>query len=205
MLPIFSDELYLQDWLGEEAPFEKVRFASLIWEVEKETWMHLNPGQEVGKEISPWEIELLKQGPDAVPEIAAEISGVSEDIEVRSDPDLFPDLKRQLRPVLELFAEIEEAFLVSVTSPEMGEGCPILGLRHKGLDTKKLDYLNGELRTIVEQHFDTDKDLVFVKDIDNKKDPNVIFFREVTPFYIAQKKLAKQGKTWFAKLLRRKP
>ena len=114
-VPIFTEEAFVAEWAAQSIPVERKRFESLLWMISEDTWLYLNANQEVGKEITPWEIELLKKGRDAVPELAAAQSEHHpEEIEVNSDTAIYPELKRQLIAVLELVPELEEAFLVGI-------------------------------------------------------------------------------------------
>ncbi|MCI5065112.1 SseB family protein [bacterium] len=69
-VPIFTSLEELEEWRGEE-PLEHLSLTGreLCKRTPEEWWITLNPAGETGKEFSPWEIERLRHGQDALDEL----------------------------------------------------------------------------------------------------------------------------------------
>lgn len=185
-LPIFSEPSFLYQWAGNEVPYVKKNFSSLIWLI-GETWLYLDSNQEAGKEITAWEIELLKKGKDSIPElVAASSENPFLELEVETNSELFKELKRQLIPVLELSQKLVEAFIVGIKQD--GQTRPMLGLRYNNVADSERKYIREELQHVSD-------DIVIVDDLG--AGPNDNFFREATPFFIKQKPIANQNNSFF--------
>lgn len=189
-VPIFSEKAFLEKWAGVDLPVQEIEMKKLLWMIGEETWLYLNSNQEVGREITPWEIARLKQGVDAIPEIvAAENDNPLEDIEVRSDSELYPELKRELLPVLEIYPELQEAFIVAVKEGGSEMEKPLVGVKYAKIPKAKRLYLNGEIEALLkdfmpEEHMAAS---VVIDDLGDPSSPNHSLFEDATPFYIATK------------------
>ena len=181
ILPIFSDAAFVEEWAGRELPTRTHRFTSLLWILADEIWLHLNPGQEFGKELSPWEIERLKQGKDAVPELISELDPpVAREIEIDAQSDNYPELRLQMRPVLELYREISEAFIVKIAEGE--EIYPAVGLRRESISPERLASLQSELNDSVSGHLSQGERLAIFENVDDRSYRAI--FEDATPFYV---------------------
>jgi hypothetical protein len=70
IIPIFSDERYANEWAGQPIGLRKTLGQQLLTIIPEDWWIGVNPGQEVEKELSPWEIQRLgKDSPEAIAEI----------------------------------------------------------------------------------------------------------------------------------------
>lgn len=190
ILPIFSSESYLRVWNDDpDIVVREIEFDKLIWLIGNKISLHLNPAQEIGKEISPWEIELLKSGKDAIAELVAEQEDTeSLEISLRSGPELFPELKTNLLPILEIYPELEEAFLVTYQEDSSNKEQPILGIKYHKIDTTKRAYIKTELENASLEFMPLEQQLSIVDDLENPDSPNQKLFQKTTPFYFAQKK-----------------
>lgn len=203
LVPVFSDLKYGESWSEEKVTFEEKDFKTLLNSIDKETWLYLNPGQNVGKEFSTWEIELLRQGKDAIEEVVVELSDVS-DLGVEIDAtNAYTELQGQFRSVLEIYKEIKEAFLISIREGEDAPWKPLLGIYREGLSDSKVEYIREELRAIAESSLDDEIDLVVVDDLANAGSYHAKLFEDTKPFYIAQEELKSEPfsvKTLFNKV-----
>lgn len=186
-LPIFTEPEFVEQWADEELPVHPLPFRELVQWVPQGMWLYVNPGQEVGKEFTPWEIEGLRQGVDAIPDLVAALDEHSEveEFVINTSRDLFPDFKEQLRPILEIYPELREAFLVTMQEGDQGLPKPVLGIRYEGIPEAKRIYLRSEFERASEEFLPPESQLMIVEDLQNPTSPNHRLFEEATPFYFA--------------------
>lgn len=206
-VPAFTEKRFVEQWAKREVLCVSKLFRTLLWSIGEGTWIYLNPNQEVGKEITPWEIELLKQGADAVDDlVAAQQEDSLDEIEVSPDTESFAELKRKLIPVLEIYSELEEAFLVMVKEGMGLEPRPVLGLRFaKNTSQNKREYLREEILRIADEYQGAgEQPLAVLDDLGLEHSPNWPIFSEAVPFYLAQKEVPskEQGVSVWIKLKR---
>jgi len=188
VLPIFTTVEFLYEWAEQEAPLVEQDFKSLLWLTGEELWLHLNPAQEFGKEFSPWEIERLRQGQDAIAEIVAELGfGETEYVEISEDEEFFPALKKQLAVLLEVYPQVEEAFLVSVREPDTLKPVAALGIIQQGLSSEQLIAIGDELHNCFAGRTTEYASIRLIDDLADDNSHNWTLFGNLRPFYIAQK------------------
>ncbi|MGI6524738.1 MAG: SseB family protein [Bdellovibrionota bacterium] len=73
VVPVFSNSEYIEEWCGMPLSFDKVRGAVLLGRMPKDWWIAVNSGQNVEKELSPWEIDILRGGASGIPAIIEEL------------------------------------------------------------------------------------------------------------------------------------
>lgn len=201
-LPIFTEEAFAADWSEADVSVVEERFEKLLWLVGDDVWLYVNPAQEVGKEITPWEIEQLKRGEEGVPDLVDALrEDFDDDLIVRSEDDLFPELKIKLRPILELYPELVEAFLVTIKEGESGEEKPTLGVKYERITEAKRVYIRSEIENASAQHLPGHQQLFLIDDLESSASPNWRIFSDSTPFYFAQRKLAPQKQSLPQRLL----
>lgn len=72
-VPVFSAEVQIEQWCGQKLSAKKTSGAELLSLIPSEWWIIFNVGaDDAQKEISPWEIELLKGGEAAIAEVVEE-------------------------------------------------------------------------------------------------------------------------------------
>lgn len=180
-LPIFTDPSFLFHWAERELSYSKHSFSSLLWLVGDSLWMYLDPNQEVGKELTSWEISLLRKGKDSIAEIvAATNENALLSVEIETGSDLYPGIKRKLLPVLELSKSLDEAFLIAVKEEGSENSKPTLGLKYGKVADAERQYIREELRIVGE-----DYSIVIIDDLGVGSNDNL--FAEATPFFIRQK------------------
>jgi hypothetical protein len=185
-IPVFSEEAFLQHWAEREVLTSEEVFKQFIWRLPQNTWLYLNPNQDVGKEISPWEIELLKQGEDTIPDLVeGVIETEQEDVEIEPPPQELMPLTRALLPILELYEQLQEAYLLSIREAESSSPRALVGIRYSSdLPEDKLAYIRLELQNAAEEHLVRPFTGIFiVDDLGVEGSLNQNLFLDIAPFY----------------------
>jgi len=185
-IPVFSEEVFLTEWAEREIIITDEEFKTFIWRIPQNTWLYLNPNQEVGKEISPWEIELLKQGEDTIPDLVdGVIETEQEDIEIESPPDELMPLTVALVPVLEIYKELEEAYLLCIREVDSNSPRALVGIKYSSpLPEDKQNYIRKELERTAEEHLIRPFTGIFVvDDLGLENSMNQTLFLDAAPFY----------------------
>jgi len=202
IIPIFSSEEALRQWdEGESCNFVKKEFKSFLWLIPKETWLHFDGGLEYGKEISPWELERLKDGGvSAFDDILDEVMGVDESqVTIYPLTEEYNQLKQELTYVLESYPAVKEASLIKIKleSPvgdaqwasriENDNKNPqlVLGIKHDGLSEEKLQLLNEDIEQFSVSKFENKSALMLVQDLHLPNSLYRSWFADSVPFYIA--------------------
>lgn len=185
-IPIFSEEEYLKSWAEREINIVEEEFKSFIWRLPGNTSLYLNSNQDVGKELSPWEVELLKQGVEAIPEI---VEGVLEaehdDLEIEAASEELMPLCHAFRPILEIYEELEEAYLLSIREANSDSPRALVGIKYSEPPTEKqMAYIRTELERTAEEHLVRPFTGIFiVDDLGTTESMNQSLFLDVAPFY----------------------
>jgi len=184
VLPIFTSAESALEWGQERFVLSSIPFQLLLDLAPGDLWYHLNPGDEVGKEFSPWELERLKLGAEAIDEILSEIDdSAGNPFEIDRQPEHLQALRQHLMTTLEVYAEIQEAFLVSVRSDPQDPERAVIGFRGERLSEARLTAIRTELVDLVTQLLGHPSAFVIVANIDDRRDPNAALFDECTPFF----------------------
>lgn len=190
VLPVFTQPEFVEVWAEREWPFEKIAVAALLQVIGSEMHLHLNPGQEIGREFTPWELSLLRNGIDAVDELVADAqSERSLELEVETHSSLFPELKKRMSSILEAYDGIEEAFLISVKEAGSSQPSPVLGLRHEDLPQQLLERACSEIQEQLSELLQPGQELTIVEDMKHAKNHLVRLFEDATPFYFRGHKM----------------
>jgi hypothetical protein len=193
IVPIFSQAVFAEHWFGKKIDTTEIPFKNLLNMLAKDSLLHLDPGQTYGKEFTAWEIERLKSGEEALEEIFHELPlDPPPELSIKSDSELFPELKAHLRAVLELYEPIDEAFLISVQDESRDHPYPFLGILHHGLSTAQRQYLIDEFKRISQISTDF-QELEYTFEL--KDGIYRSLFLEAKPFYFAQQPLPKRAST----------
>lgn len=186
LLPIFSEEEFLVSWAEREMATIEEKLTTLLWQLPPNTWLHLNPNQEIGKEFSPIEVELLKQGKKAIPDlIAIALEDEQEDYEIELPSDNLLKLQPALIPVLELYPELTEAFLLSIKESSSNTARALVGLKYSSdIQAEQKNYIRSEIERTAQEFLISPFTGVFiVDDLGNNKSPNQSLFLDFKPFY----------------------
>ena len=188
-VPIFTEAEFIGSWAECDFGVDRLDFKTLLWLLGEDTWLYINPAQEIGKELTPWEIDQLKQGADAIPTLVAALDeDGTEEFTISSSRDLYPELKSQLLPILQIYPELQEAFLVSLREGEEGAEKPALGIKYGAITEAKRIYLRSEIENASTQFLPAEEQLFLVDDLGNQDSPNWKLFCDSTPFYLVAKK-----------------
>jgi hypothetical protein len=183
ILPIFSSKENLQDWSADSFNHVKKKFKTFLWLAPDDTWLHFECGQEYSKEISPWELEQLKNdGVDAFDEILDEVLGAD-----KSQVELLPltpediNLQQELTFILESYPDIKEGFLTRIKLAEEQKQRFVLGIKSETLTTEKLKQFTKEIEDFSCTKFENQTYLMLVS--------NLRWFPDSVPFYIKQESI----------------
>jgi SseB protein N-terminal domain len=193
ILPIFTDKSHLYSWAEREIPYQLQKFSSLIWLLGGDIILHLNPGQDCGKEISNWEVQKFKEGPEAISELVEEfISEQNFDFDFIPDSEKILKLRKKVATIVESYPEIDEAFLFEL---KQDKELPTIffGLSHQNLSSQSIDSIRAEVETFMEQFSETSGEFIFVDDISDKQGFHYSLFQNAMPFYIKQQALDKNS------------
>ena len=200
IIPIFSSEESLEQWQEGACNFVKKEFKSFLWLVPSETWLHFDGGLEYGKEMSPWELERLKDGGiEAFDDILDDVLGADESqVAIYPLDEAEKPLRQELIYILESYPAIQEAFLIKIklehgdykgisTDNDNKNAQLVLGIKHDNLSEEKLHRLNEDIEQFSASKFENKSTLMLVQDLHL---PNSIYrswFADTVPFYIALK------------------
>jgi len=194
VIPIFSNKELAAEWSEQTVIGETKQFSSLLWTLPADSWLHLNPGGEVGKELSPWELALLKDGEEAVDEIVFEMEGPTTlELDVEPLRGMLEKELEALGQIVDVYTDIEEAFMLKVTRKEDETPKLYLGLKAASMPKKKRETFLAEIESFERKlpaEFRIDE-VVF--DVEDEQDFRAGLFNEMNPFYIRQKSIEGKG------------
>ena len=185
-LPIFTEENFLISWAEREINVSEESFKTLIYQLPPNTVLHLNPGQDIGKEFSPVEVELFKKGREFVQELVEiALEEAQDDFEIELPTDDLLKLQPALLPVLEIYEELEEAYLLSIKETSSKSPRALVGIKYNSeLDQERLNYIRSEIeRTAKEFLISPFTGIFIVDDLGNSESPNQTLFLDFKPFY----------------------
>jgi hypothetical protein len=125
IVPIFSDASLAEEWAGRPIQCRETTGKHVLETLPEEWWIGVNPGQEIEKELSPWEITLLKkEHPEATKELVRELFEVPLVREISTripDPTEYAQLVNALRSFAEDQPAILELFLLERLAEDIDE------------------------------------------------------------------------------------
>jgi len=173
-LPVFSEEQFVFNWAGEEIPTEKKSFKVIARLLSPETWLHIDANQQFGRELSPWEIEQLKLGPEAIAAVLQEgqESG-EEELQVDSKPEGFEKFKERISIAAEAYSWVNE---LKVLIDEQASVKEEIKERFK-----------QEIKSLLEEY--QYENAIVVEESGASLDPHSSLIRDYNPFYIRQRSI----------------
>ena len=153
-VPIFSSEARLAEWSGHSIRTRQLTLAGLIALLPAGWWIIVNPASEGEKDLSPWEIELLRGGVANIPALIEEIlvEDVIQDIIFSAVPDAeFTELKNQLKEKATGIPEVQKLFLVRETGKTVSEkeiSALILGVLTPQLPSARREEIQEQFGTL---------------------------------------------------------
>ncbi len=190
-VPVFTQREFVTDWAGEIIPTNEKEFQVLLFELNgPELWIHLDPGQEFGKELSPWEINCLKRGEDALEEIVADLDEATpDDVQVEDFASGNNEIKNRLISILEVHTSVQEAFLGRMKNQEQDQWSTLVGIKRGEMNSEKRLALLEEIKHALEDANPEDGSAIVVDDLGDANSPNRSLFENMSPFYYAQREL----------------
>ena len=189
LLPIFSSIQAFENWSADnQIPYKQLPFAKIISLVQENDWIYLNPSSEEGKEFTPFEISLLRSGPEAFPELIR--TWIDEQIpenEVRKiEHQSTPKLRGVVYALAENFPQIETVFLGElVTYAAREEKSVIVGIAQRDIENSALANLVSEIKTLMASELpETTGVIVNTNLLQSPQDMHL--FENLTPCYIRQ-------------------
>ena len=182
ILPVFLNKEHVSTWAEIELPSREIEFPALLRLFDEKTWLHIDPGQEYGREFSPWDISKLQSGVEAIEEVIAEEFEQSsrENLEVSEDTSEFEKEILRLQVILESYPSVREARIIVVRKNSDRTPIPYLSLFMES--RARMDELLGEIN----ENFISSPYLC--DDANLEGSPNSFLFENITPFYIRQEK-----------------
>ena len=114
LVPVFSAAEQVPEWSQLPLACRLLTGQALLDLVPEGWWICVNPGQEVEKEISPWEIQQLRAGTAGIDAILAELTEQApiETLTISSCvEEEYPQLTSALREYAQAQAEIDAIYL----------------------------------------------------------------------------------------------
>jgi hypothetical protein len=124
VVPAFSRLEYILEWCGNEMTSREVTGAELLKLVPADWWLVMNPGREVEKEISPWEIDQLRAGAEGIEAVVEEIFAgePTETVEIGPAAEHeYQGLKAALQAAFEQMPEIRSLYLLKEIGKDLEE------------------------------------------------------------------------------------
>lgn len=116
IVPAFTDPEMIDAWAGGALTYRSPSGKALLDAVPDGWWLWLNPGEDIEKEFSPWEINELRQGPGSFDAVLDEIfpGEIIEPLAVHPlKKEERPDLKNALIEFAQTAPEIRRVFILS--------------------------------------------------------------------------------------------
>lgn len=79
IVPVFSRDDLIQEWCGTTLKSRSMSLVDILRILPEEWWLILNPGQEVEKEFSPWELAHLRNGSEGVPALLHDLEQINDE------------------------------------------------------------------------------------------------------------------------------
>ena len=74
IVPAFTRSELLSAWSENPLTFRKFKGFDLLEVIPAGWWLCINPGSDIDKELSPWELETLKAGESGIEQVAEELT-----------------------------------------------------------------------------------------------------------------------------------
>ncbi len=189
LVPAFSRPEMIPEWCGSELATRRITGTELLKLLPSDWWICINPGADVEKELSPWEIDQLKEGSAGIPAVLDEIyqDAIVEPLEVRAvEAHEYPSLHDSLRSFAEKNPAISKMYLIRQSGKDADETIIhklLLGLEVDAAQDR-VDTLKDEAQNLVDRcQVGNDKVSVY-STIAGRGDMSFGLFGKSEPFYI---------------------
>jgi hypothetical protein len=156
MVPAFTRESLVQEWTGHEFTLRRMTLERLLAALPDSWWVVINPGSLAEKELSPWELALLKSGEEAIPEILSELSRL-DPVQSISLTLLEPNEQAEVKAVLTNEAknipELRRLFLLKESGINLDQQQMtflVLGVDTDFVTPARLEAIQDQLKRVVD-------------------------------------------------------
>lgn len=187
IVPAFTRPEFIEEWCGQPLSYKKYSGDRLYSAIPADWWIVINPGTDIEKDLSPWEIERLKGGNDFVSELVEELFSEEETETlgvVLPDEDQLLDLKAELTAWAGEVTVIEKLFLLKEERREnQGLDRLLLGVQLSPEATDRAAEYKEEISRITGLHqIGSDPVSIYIgSDLDTGL--TLGFFKDFPPFY----------------------
>ena len=158
VVPVFSSADAVAAWFGKELKFKTWTGERLVGIAPDGWWLALNPGQEIEKEISPWEIQQLRSGAAAIDSILEELGDDGEKVVrpvelVTPAPDELPMLREKLVAFANTDERVRALYLLKERGKDLDDNdidTILVGADVTSRSLADLDALRAALRNTAE-------------------------------------------------------
>ena len=154
VVPVFSRAELVKEWSGTEFLSRQLSLAELINLLPEEWWVVINPGSDIEKELTPWELSQLKVGEQGIPILIEENSAFEADrgMSFLPAPAEFSKVERDLAAFAATRSSIQGLYLLLRDRGD-SEGLPalVVGVRSELRSSTELDTLRAELLAVAER------------------------------------------------------
>ncbi len=194
--------------ISEPLRCRKVSGSELFKLTPDDWWIILNPNQEVAKELSPWELSLLKKGEESIPEIIEEVFSQDTPTPIKisaSTDDEFRSLRSFLIEHCKSDNRITKLYLSKEIPYNESATIPLIGILVDPLYIADQDAILENIRGVANlEQVGTAKPRLFIGSEDA---PGIMLrlFLDAPPFYINQKPIepvSKWGLPFFRRAFR---
>lgn len=190
IVPVFSRKELVVEWCGSDLALRSLTGADLLKLMPADWWICINPGADIEKEFSPWEIEQLKAGVAGIPAVLDEIYQdiIVEPLEVTAvEPSDYPTLHKELLAFAQQNPGVQKMYLIRQSGKDADESIIhklVLGLELAPGTQEQHDLLRDSAQNLVDRcQVGGDKVSVFTS-VSGKGDMSFGLFGKSTPFYV---------------------
>jgi hypothetical protein len=157
VVPMFSSPELIIDWCGNELSYRTLPGTRVFELMPEGWWITFNPGSELGKDLSPWEIDQLRGGAQNISAIVAENLSDKDVETLKVDPvpeDELVELRNELRNGAANFDDIVALYLLketAVTGDGDGLETVLLGIELSTDGSEDESGIEQHLRQIAER------------------------------------------------------
>ena len=128
VVPVFTEADIIERWCGNQLRYRRLRFGDVLATIPDDWWICVNPGGDVEKELSPWELGVLRGGVEGIDEILEDLTAdiLDPTVRIRAPKEgEYVELKRLLVEFGERTAEVARIFLLREEGGD-GRGAVVL-------------------------------------------------------------------------------
>lgn len=125
--PVFTEPHFISEWCGLELDFSEFSGERFVTAVPEGWWAIINPGQEISKELSPWELSKLSRVGD-IPELLEELYSSSSPETLEIAPVSEADYPKVFQALLSAIKE-DKTVLRATLLQEGGAERLLLGVK----------------------------------------------------------------------------